>query len=104
VICTAQPQLWVCHVVFIAAWSIEIERGFLGLVSCHFCGVVRLHPMRVRRLYDGGIRIKVRRGGVDIAGQVVVFDEETRREIHELILAAAEFREALARMGIEVRP
>ena len=101
-ICIAQPRLWICCLRFQRASGEEIASGFLGRVSCHVCGTIRLRPMRVRRRYDGRVTIKVRRGGRDQYEVPVRIDDETREQVHELILADVVFRAALRAIGVVV--
>jgi len=99
-ICLARPPVWICCVEFVPASSAEFAGGFLGHVSCHVRGTLRLRPMRVRLLSNGCLKIKVRRGGVDQIVGVVSIDDETRWRVYELILADPAFRAGMAAIGM----
>lgn len=93
--------VWISCVEFDPASPEEIEEGLLGYVSCDVRGTVMLRPMRVRLLHDGTIRIKVRRGGLDVEqGRAVSIDEDTRWRIYELILDDPQFRAGMAAIGM----
>jgi len=101
VICHVPDPLSISDVVFIPASPLEIAEGFLGWVTCLVDDALRLAPMRVRLLHDGSIRIKVRRGGIDLYAGSVSLSDATRQEVHELIEAAPEFQAGLAAIGME---
>lgn len=99
-ICMVPEPLSISAVTFIPATPPEIADGLLGWVTCLVDDAVRLSPMRVRLLHDGAIRIKVRRGGIDLYGAgTESFDDVTRQEVHDLIEASPEFQAGLAAIG-----